>query len=277
MLWAIAVAGLAAGAGTFALAYTGREVADPAVHSTLIGWITLPFILSGVVGWSRRPDSRFGPLMIAAGFATFISTLSLASGDLLSTIGQTADLLPPVLFLHVFFAFPGGRLERRFEQVLVAAGYVVGFGFTLVVMTLGGYGSSNLLQIVTEPDAALAVQRVQLVAISALALAGIGVLAARRARRGSPAAPLPRAADRLLRAWTRDDRRPLHVAFLQRALAAAIALHKAGAGRAAVAAAGVSAVFVMHVAPAAIGLVALFLAGILRQRRTGAAVAVPTV
>lgn len=156
------------------------------MHSTLIGWITVPYILSGVVAWWRRPDSRFGPLMIAAGFATFVSTLTLAGGDVLSTIGQTADVLPPALFLHVFLAFPSGRLERRFEQALVTAGYVTGFGLTLVVMALGGYGSSNLLQVVSKPDAALSVQRVQLVAISALSLAGIGVLALRRRGAGRP-------------------------------------------------------------------------------------------
>jgi hypothetical protein len=40
VLWAIALAGVVAAAGTYALASTGREVADPAVHSTLISWIT---------------------------------------------------------------------------------------------------------------------------------------------------------------------------------------------------------------------------------------------
>src|SRR5918995_2972566 len=45
------------------------------------------------------------------------------------------------------------------------------------------------------------------------------------------------------------------------AIAAAVALHKAGAGKAAVAATCLSIVFAVHVAPAAIGLVALFVAG----------------
>jgi hypothetical protein len=61
------------------------------------------------------------------------------------------------------------------------------------------------------------------------------------------------------------------------AIAGAIALHRGGAGKAAVAAACVSAVFVVHVAPAAIGLVALFLAGVLRQRITEPAMPVPAV
>jgi hypothetical protein len=50
------------------------------------------------------------------------------------------------------------------------------------------------------------------------------------------------------------------------AIAAAVALHKAGAGKAVVAAASLSIVVAAHTAPAAIGFLALFLAGILRER-----------
>ena len=44
----------------------------------LINWATLPFIFAGLVAWRRRPDTRFGPLMIAAGFATPLTTLQWA-------------------------------------------------------------------------------------------------------------------------------------------------------------------------------------------------------
>jgi hypothetical protein len=60
------------------------------------------------------------------------------------------------------------------------------------------------------------------------------------------------------------------------AIGAAVALHKAGAGKAVVAAACLSIVFAVHVAPAAIGLVALFVAGVLRGRqKTKSALAAP--
>ena len=60
------------------------------------------------------------------------------------------------------------------------------------------------------------------------------------------------------------------------AIGAAVALHKAGAGKAVVAAACLSIVFAVHVAPAAIGLVALFVAGVIRERqRTRAALGAP--
>ena len=56
------------------------------------------------------------------------------------------------------------------------------------------------------------------------------------------------------------------------------ALHKAGAGKAVVVAACVSVVVAAHSAPAAIGFVALFLAGVLRERqRTESALGAPAV
>jgi signal transduction histidine kinase len=91
-----------------------------------------------------------------------------------------------VLFLHVFLAFPSGRLERWFERTLVAAAYVAAIGLGLVVMMLSDLGPHNLLGIVSEPGAALAVRRLALVAISALSLAAIAVLVARRRGTGRP-------------------------------------------------------------------------------------------
>ena len=54
------------------------------------------------------------------------------------TIGLLFDLLPAVIFLHVFLAFPSGRLERRPERWLVGVGYFVAVGFQLAKMLLGG-------------------------------------------------------------------------------------------------------------------------------------------
>jgi hypothetical protein len=62
------------------------------------------------------------------------------------------------------------------------------------------------------------------------------------------------------------------------AIAAAVALHKAGAGKAVVVATCLSVVVAAHSAPAAIGFVALFLAGVLRERqRTESAFGAPAV
>lgn len=67
-------------------------------------------------------------------------------------------------------------------------------------------------------------------------------------------------------------------AWLTVAIAAAIALHKAGVGKAIVVATCLSVFVAVHMAPAAIGYLALFLAGILRERqRTRSAIGAPAI
>jgi signal transduction histidine kinase len=186
VLWSIALAGCAAAGLSMHLALTSDHVAEPGLQAALMDWITLPYILAGVFAWSRRPDSRFGPLMITAGFTMFVSSLAWANTAGLHTVGQAFDLVPAAVFLHVFLAFPTGRLEHAFERALVVAAYAVAFGLELVVMGLGGFGPDNLLEVVSEPGASGTLQKVQLVAISAACLIGVGVLAARRRGAGRP-------------------------------------------------------------------------------------------
>jgi signal transduction histidine kinase len=180
VLAAIAVAGVAAGATTLALGLMNDEVDHVGIRVFLNDWITLNYIGAGLIAWGRRPDSRFGPLMVAAGFVNFLGTLDWASAPVPYTIGVALDLLAPVLFLHVFLAYPSGRLRGRLERAIVAGAYAAAVGVGLVRMVLGGAGPGNLIQIASRPRAVEAVQDVQLLAISAFCLAGIGVLAARR-------------------------------------------------------------------------------------------------
>src|SRR5687767_842890 len=80
VLWAIALAGVVAAAGAVALALTSADPGpEPGLHAALLDWATLPYVLAGLVAWWRRPDSRFGPLMIAVGFVSFVPTLSWAN------------------------------------------------------------------------------------------------------------------------------------------------------------------------------------------------------
>jgi signal transduction histidine kinase len=180
VLAAIAVAGVAAAATTLALGLTNNEVDHVGIRVFLNDWITLNYIGAGLIAWWRRPDSRFGPLMVAAGFVNFLATLDWASAAVPYTIGVALDLLAPVLFLHVFLAYPSGRLSGRLERAVVAGAYAAAVGVGLVRMMLGGAGPGNLIQIASKPQAVEAVRNVQLIGISAFCLAGVGVLAARR-------------------------------------------------------------------------------------------------
>jgi len=190
LLLAIALAGCAAAAFSFVLALTNEavngELGEPLVVAILVNWLTVSYVLCGVLAWWRRPASRFGPLMIAAGFANFVATLSWTNSGIASTIGQALDLLPPVLFLHVFLAFPSGRLTGRFERGLVAAAYLTAIGLELVRMMFGDFGPHNLLSVAPYPGVAEAALRVQFVLVSAFCLSGVAVLAVRRWRVGQP-------------------------------------------------------------------------------------------
>jgi signal transduction histidine kinase len=186
VLGAIALGSVAAAAVSVALVLESDHVSEPGVRAVLVAWVILPYVLAGVVAWWRRPDSRFGPLLVVAGYTFFLSSLSTANGEVAYTIGIAFDLLPAVLFLHVFLAFPSGRLESRTERALVAIGYFAAFGLQLVGMALGGFGPDSLLELTSKPGTAHSLLRVQLAILAACALSGIGVLAARRRTAGPP-------------------------------------------------------------------------------------------
>jgi hypothetical protein len=189
-VWAVALAGCAAAACSVVVVLTsdavGGEVGEPLVLALLSAWITVSYVLCGLIAWLRRPASRFGPLMIAAGFVSFLTDLSWTSSDVPFTIGQALDLLPPVLFLHVFLAYPSGRLRARIERALVVTTYATAIGFQAVRMSFGGFGPHNLFEIASNPGAASAVLHVQLAAVSASCLCGVGILAGRRWLNGRP-------------------------------------------------------------------------------------------
>jgi signal transduction histidine kinase len=182
LLVAIAIAGCAAPARSVVIALTSDDV-DP-VQAALLDWITVPYIVAGLIAWWRRPNSRLGLLMIAGGFASGLSALQLTHLDALETLGAAFDILPAALFLHVFLAFPDGRLRSQFERVLVGGAYASAIGLQLLKMSAGAFGAENLLEISARPALASATQHLQLLSLSAICLAGIGVLAVRRRREG---------------------------------------------------------------------------------------------
>jgi hypothetical protein len=101
-VWGLALAGCVAGVYTFQLAYSTVGLVDPGVRAALSVWVFLPYVVAGLIAWWQRPANTFGPLMIVAGFTTFLVMLGWSSVDVLYTTGVALDLLPPVLFLHVF-------------------------------------------------------------------------------------------------------------------------------------------------------------------------------
>jgi len=187
LLWVLALGGCAVGAASFLLAFASDHVQEPGLQASLYSLIEVPYILGGVIAWWRRPDSRFGPLMIAAGYTAFLANLSWANAPLPQTVGQIFDLVPLVLYLHVFLSYPNGRLETRPERVLVITAYLLATVLQLVSMALGGPPPDNLIDITSAPGLVDAITHAQLWALGAASLAGLALLVARRRRDGKPA------------------------------------------------------------------------------------------
>jgi signal transduction histidine kinase len=181
LLGAIALAGVALAVIELTLAIP-RDGSD--IEIALLLWITVPYIAAGLIAWSRRPDSRLGKLMVAGGFAIGLSSLQMAEQQWVTTIGAVFDILPAAIFLHVYLAFPDGRLRSRFERALVIAAYVAAIGLQLLKMLIGAF--PNHLVVTEQPDLAANVEKVQLLSLSAICLIGIGVLVARRRESGRP-------------------------------------------------------------------------------------------
>jgi signal transduction histidine kinase len=176
LLWTLGIAAIALCLLTAGLAALNGELYQPALRVVLVWWVTLPYIFAGIVAWRGRPDSLFGPLMILAGFVTQLSTLQWTQQPFLNTVGQLCDLLVAAVWLHLFLAYPSGRLPGRVERVVVITGYLAAVGLQVVILMLGGFNESHLLTVIKRQAAAEVVQNVQLLTLSALALIAVGLL-----------------------------------------------------------------------------------------------------
>lgn len=186
----LAASGTLTGAVLAVLAYTSDGMPQPGLHAALAYWITIPYIAAGLIAWRRRPGSRLGVLMVAAGFASFVNFLVWSNNDALFTVGVATQFLPPVLFLHVFLAFPSGRLASRLDRAVVMAAYGAA-ALTIPALALAQESPRNVVAMIDAPLAADVLQRLQLLVISALSLAGIAVLARRRRHSGRPLRAMP--------------------------------------------------------------------------------------
>ncbi|HEX6150315.1 sensor histidine kinase [Nocardioides sp.] len=168
-------------AGSALLALTSDHMVRPRVQALLSGWVTTMFLFSGLVAWWRRPASRFGPLLLVASAVWVLGTLQRSNQPVAYSVGHVIDMLPPAVFLHVFLAYPTGRLERRSERLLVVACYGVAVGLQLLKVLLG-VNPDNVFALAEAQAAGNWVERVQLVCVGAMLVAGAGLLLVRRRR-----------------------------------------------------------------------------------------------
>jgi signal transduction histidine kinase len=122
---AIAAAALLCGAGDVLLVLDSGHMTEPAVWAVfgpVVGW---SFVGTGLYAWRRRPESRFGSLMVLVGFAWFLGPVYAAESPLVFTVGIVIGALWGPIFGHLLLSFPTGRLATRARRRVVAASYVL--------------------------------------------------------------------------------------------------------------------------------------------------------
>jgi signal transduction histidine kinase len=167
---------------TTTLAFTSSWLEDPGLRAFLTNWIVVPYVVSGAVAWRRRPANRIGPLMMATGFTVGLTALEWSDTEWMVSIGQLVDILPAAMFLHVFLAWPSGRLPGRPEQILVGVAYAIAVGLQAVKLVVGVYPGSSF-DVWHEQSLGRQLERFQLISLSVVLLIGVVLLVARSPER----------------------------------------------------------------------------------------------
>ncbi len=76
-------------------------------------------VLAGLYWYRRRPQSRFGPMLIGFGFIGALYILQSASNSWLFSFGLLAEAVVGLATRVLILAFPTGRLDRAAKVVLV--------------------------------------------------------------------------------------------------------------------------------------------------------------
>ena len=182
-LGGIALAGLVACAVLLALAIDsvgGHHRDLIAVFGPVIG---AACIGTGLFAWLRRPENRFGALMVALGFSYCLSGLIVTLEPWPFIAGLLLIALPYAVLYHILLAFPSGRLETPGNRILAGAAYATataGWWACVLVQDTAALGvPPNPLKVADAPDLFSVLARVRLGLVVVL-IAALGVVLARR-------------------------------------------------------------------------------------------------
>jgi signal transduction histidine kinase len=92
------------------------------------------FLLAGLIAWSRRPQNRLGPLMIATCFALLARQFRYSHDALEFTVFFLVGELGYALYAHVALAYPTGRVTDRLERVFLYVAYTVAVAFPFAIL-----------------------------------------------------------------------------------------------------------------------------------------------
>jgi PAS domain S-box-containing protein len=187
--FAVAVAGVAAGAVLLALTFDASNSKATQADAVLNALIVWSFVASGVVAWFARPGNRIGLLMMGAGFSWFFSALQGADSSVAFSLGMVMAILPLGFLAHLVLAFPEGLLRSTAERAVVWVAYVLASVLQVVGVLLWepGPGLPDNAFLVSASDAADGIfQAVNVVGL-AVAVAVVVILVRRWRTATAPA------------------------------------------------------------------------------------------
>lgn len=120
-------AAIAAGAVGVILTLTSDHEEHPGYTISLALFVSLSFVVAGLIGWTRRPENRIGMLMVAVGFGVLATSLYEADHAIPFTLGNLVSSLFIAVFLHLLLAYPNGRLLSRRARTIVVSAYITAF------------------------------------------------------------------------------------------------------------------------------------------------------
>ncbi len=112
-----------AGAAAVALTLTSDHEEHPALTTVLLLFVSMSFVIAGLIGWMRRPSNRTGMLMVAVGYGVLATSLYEANYAVPYTIGTIVGSVFIAVFLQLMLAYPSGRLLSGSGRTLVVAAY----------------------------------------------------------------------------------------------------------------------------------------------------------
>ena len=121
VLLAVGAAGaVATGLTAWAVANSPILV-DPKSVSIWRALVVASYVAVGLYRWWRRPDGRFGPLLVGNGFLYAATSFNASGASPAYTLGMVLWAVYVVYTAYLLLSYPGGRLESRLERAFIRA------------------------------------------------------------------------------------------------------------------------------------------------------------
>jgi signal transduction histidine kinase len=189
------VAGAVTAATSGVLVARSQVLADPGVNGAYRAVAITSWIGVGLLTWRLRPQTRYGLLLVLAGFAFAATSLLAVDDPEWFTLGRVAWVVFAVVLTYVLLTFPHGHLPRGAASVVFRA-FVAATATLWTILLLGApdlpRGSiltrcvaecpRNPFQVASLSDALATVAEQGATYLLSAMLVGVAVLLGRRAR-----------------------------------------------------------------------------------------------